>query len=122
MASNQKSPISWDESWSTAFQRFDRLAAECPVVAPVRDVLSEIKDLPEILGLFAIPSMLTLIITPYSCYPDFFSGRRVTVDPGRDSGVTIRYWSGGNDPSPETHNVTVDAAVTEIASLCRKYL
>lgn len=121
MARDSTTPHSWDETWSEALQRFDRHVAYCPAVASVRDVIATLKGMPEVRGLFAVPSMLTLLITPYSCYPDFFDGRRITIDADGDA-VTVRYFRNGFDKLPAKYTFPIDTASSQIAKLCREHL
>ena len=114
----------WNVTWETAFTRFDKLVPDRPQLAAVRDVIASLKDMPEVRGLFIKSTMFTALITPYSCYPDFFDGRQITIDagPDADSPLVVHYLRDGYDKSPANYSFSLDTAATKIASLCRMHL
>ena len=69
-------------------------------------------------GLFAIPSMTTLRISPYSCYPDWFDGRSITVDANGPDAIIIRVATNGHDPQPQRIDCSFADASAAIARLC----
>ena len=116
MAAEKSPPQPWDATWEIAFDRFDKLATDQP------RLIAALKDMPEVRGLFIKSSMFTAFITPYSCYPDFFDGRRITIDVDRNSTVIVRYLRDGFDKSPAEYTFAVEEAATQIAALCREHL
>ena len=122
MAADKAPSQPWDATWQIALARFDKLVVDWLVLASVREVIATLIDMPEIRGLFIKSSMFTAFLTPYSSYPDFFNGRRITIDADGDSAVTVRFLRVGFDQSPSEHTFTVDVAPTQIAALCREHL
>ncbi len=76
-------------------------------------------------GLYAITSMTTLLISPYSRYPDWFDGRHVKIEP-HINGVEICFFSNG--PTLRvmdvdcTYRCTYSEAKNVILTLCRERL
>jgi hypothetical protein len=124
MAGEKPPPDPWNITWETAFTRFDKLVPDRPQLAAVSDVIAQLKVMPEVRGLFIKSSMFTAFITPYSCYPDFFDGRRITIDagPNADSPVAVCYLRDGFDKSPANYSYPVPTAAQNIAALCREHL
>ena len=58
-------------------------------IPPFRDVVAALGASAEASGLTAITSHETLIVSPYTRYPDWFQGRHVRVHPLRDGTVRI---------------------------------
>ncbi len=124
MAGDKPTPDPWNVTWDTALTRFDKLVADRPQLAAVRDVIADLRETPEVRGLFIKSSMFTAFITPYSCYPDFFDGRRITIDAGptADSPLAVRYLRDGFDKSPDEFSLPPSTAANEIAALCKRHL
>ena len=124
MAGNKPPTDPWNVTWETAFTRFDKLVPDRPQLAAVRDVIAELKCMVEVRGLFIKSTMFTALITPYSCYPDFFDGRQITIDagPDADSPLVVHFLRDGYGKSPAIYSFSVTIAATEIAELCRLHL
>jgi len=82
---------------------------------------SELANSPDARGLFAVTSMTTLRISPYTCYPDWLDGRHITID-ADSAGVSIRLASNGHDPEPRRWDCPFADAADLIAALCRDHL
>ena len=81
-------PIAWDTTWKSAVDHFGNLNSDS--MRAMSDLVVTLSHLPDLQGLFAIPSMTTLRISPYSCYPDWFDGRSITVDANGPDAIIIR--------------------------------
>jgi hypothetical protein len=84
-------------------------------------MVSELAHSPQVTGLFAITSMVDLIISPYSTYPDWFDGRHLALKPTSDN-IAILFYRSGTDPSPQKCNASFDNAAHLIASKCCELL
>ncbi len=114
-----KSNTSWDESWRAAVAYYAKLD---PIYfRSILELASELTVAEEIAGLYAITSMTTLLISPYSMYPDWFIGRHVTIEPIRNA-VTIRLFTSGYSPPQKELNCIYVEAKNTVLALCRELL
>lgn len=109
-------PIAWDTTWRSAVDHFGNLNSDS--MRAMSDLVATLSQLPELQGLFAIPSMTTLRISPYSCYPDWLDGRSITVDANGPDTVTIRVATNGHDPQPQRIDCSFADASAALARLC----
>lgn len=113
-------PIAWDTTWQSAVDQFGSLNSDA--MRAMSDLVSALSQLPEMRGLFAIPSMTTLRISPYSRYPDWFDGRYITVDANGPNAVTIRVAANGHDPKPQRFDCSFSDASATLARLCHEQM
>lgn len=79
-----------NESWIRALALYDSLnEVHWKHIRPFRDVVAELGRSAEAAGLTAVTSHETLIISPYTCYPDWFDGRHVRLHPLSNGQVQI---------------------------------
>ena len=109
-------PIAWDTTWKSAVDHFGNLNSDS--MRAMSDLVVTLSHLPDLQGLFAIPSMTTLRISPYSCYPDWFDGRSITVDANGPDAIIIRVATNGHDPQPQRIDCSFADASAAIARLC----
>src|SRR5689334_16071274 len=75
-------PEPTNSRWSSALSTYDRLAAHhWKHIPPFRELVAWISGTREAFGLTAFTSHETLIVSPYSRYPDWFYGRGVRLHP-----------------------------------------
>ena len=110
---------SWDATWRAAVTFFGELDTDA--MRSMSALVSELADSPDVRGLFAVTSMATLRISPYTCYPDWFDGRHITIDASSD-GVSVCLASSGHDPDPRRWTCSFADAPNLIASLCRDHM
>ncbi len=115
-----KQPIAWDATWQSASKHFCNLNSDS--MRAMSCLVTELALMTEIRGLFAMPSITTLRISPYSCYPDWFDGRFVIVDANGPNGVTIHVAANAHDHSPQKIECAFADAPTTIAAFCREHL
>lgn len=108
--------IAWDTTWQSAVDHFGELNSDS--MRAMTQLVATLSQLPEVRGLFAIPSMTTLRISPYSCCPDWFDGRFITVDANGPDAVTIRVATHGHDSKPQRVDCPFADAAAMIARLC----
>lgn len=115
--------IAWDEAWDAALQRYDDLAKnDFAFLIPMRSLVTQLRTAEDLRGLFAITSHATLIISPYSCYPDWFEGRRVVVEAISERKVRATYLRNGWDAKPEIAELNYVEGLAKILDLCRTRL
>jgi hypothetical protein len=79
-----------NESWVKALAVYDDLvAAGWDHIVAFRDLVRALGASTEASGLTAITSHETLIVSPYTRYPDWFEGRHVRVHPLKDGTIRI---------------------------------
>ena len=113
-------PIAWDTTWQSAVDRYEKLNSDS--MRAMSRLIATLASMPEVRGLFAVTSMTTLRISPYSCYPDWFDGRYITVDANGADSVVIRVASNGHDNNPQCVESSFADAPATIAALCRDHL
>ena len=113
-------PIAWDTTWRDAVDHFGNLNSES--MRAMSDLVAALSQLPELRGLFAVPSMTTLRISPYSSYPDWFDGRFITVDTNGPDAVTVRVAANGRDPQPQRVDCSFADAAATLTRLCSEYM
>jgi hypothetical protein len=119
MAIDNTPSKSWDATWKSAallFGGFDNNSMRA-----MSALVGRLAASPDVCGLFAITSMTTLRISPYSCYPDWFDGRHITVDASAE-GFVVRLILNGRDPKQRHWHCTIDEALDVVSNLCREYL
>ena len=106
-------------SWAQALARYDSLVEYgWRHIPPFRQLVSELSRCAEASGLTAVTSHETLIVSPYTRYPDWFEGRHVRVHPLTDGNVRIDKVPQQFDRHPtETWTVPMPAALEKIRSL-----
>ncbi len=68
--------------WDRALERYDDLIRDGWLhLAPMRQLIFELQVAEETRGLTAVTSMDRLLLSPYTCYPDWFEGRHVLIAP-----------------------------------------
>jgi hypothetical protein len=77
-------------SWAKALAVYDWLIENgWPHIPAFRALVVEISRLDETSGLTAVTSHETLIVSPYTAYPDWLEGRHVRLHPLRDGTVRV---------------------------------
>ena len=108
-----------NSSWDEALSLYDSL--EGPGwrhIPPFRDLVAAIGHLPEASGLTAITSHETLIVSPYTRYPDWFEGRHLRLHPLPDGRIRIDRFPERFDRRPaETWTLPLEEARERVASL-----
>ena len=106
-------------SWEKALALYDSLVEPgWRHIPPFRELVSELSRCAEAAGLTAVTSHETLIVSPYTCYPDWFEGRHVRVHPLVDGSVRIDKVPEPFDPSrTETWTVPMPAALEKVRGL-----
>ena len=118
-----RTPPAWDESWQLALSRYEaRVADGFHRLNCLLRVVRQLHSAQEIRGLFAITSHDDLLISPYSCYPDWFNGRRIDAAALPSHHVRVRFAQNCYDPHPEVCELHPDDAVDIILRLCRDRL
>ena len=109
----------WESTWCYAIEHYAKLNGD--TMSRMHRIVSELAESPKVTGLFAITSMVDLVISPYSTYPDWFDGRHLTLKPSSHN-IAILFYRSGTDPSPQTCNASFDDAADLIASKCWELL
>ena len=78
-----------NDSWVQALAVYDDLVAAGWDIIAFRDLVRALGASTEASGLTAITSHETLIISPYTRYPDWFEGRHVRVHRLKDGTIRI---------------------------------
>jgi hypothetical protein len=77
-------------SWHEALARYDSLVgAGWEHIPGFRALVLDLGSSAEAAGLTAVTSQDALVISPYTCAPDWFEGRHVRLRPLIDGGVRI---------------------------------
>jgi hypothetical protein len=110
---------STNASWVHALARYDSLVEHGWRHIPLfRELVAELSRCSEASGLTAVMSHETLIVSPYTRYPDWFEGRHVRVHPLVDGSVRIDKVPQQFDRHPtETWTVPVQVALEKIRGL-----
>lgn len=108
-----------NSSWSKALSRYDSLRGPgWRHIPPFRELVAAIGRLPEASGLTAITSHETLLVSPYTRYPDWFEGRHLRLHPLVDGRIRIDLFPACIDQQPaETWTLSLEEARERIASL-----
>lgn len=115
--------VPWDEAWEFALRRLDDLCTTAfPFLVPMRNLVAQLQTADDLRGLFAITSHATLIISPYSHYPDWFNGRRVVIEAKSANIVRVTYLRNGWDTEPDAVESTYEDSLPRILNLCRTRL
>jgi len=106
-------------SWRTALAFYDSLAGPNWAHIPgFRKLLWTVSRSPSAAGLTAVTSHETLIVSPYSRYPDWFEGRHLRLHPLTDGSVRIDNCPERFDRRPaETWTVSLEAAADQTLRL-----
>ena len=98
-----------NESWSHALALYDSLQRpHWQHIRAFRDLVAELAQSVEAAGLTAVTSHATLIVSPYTCYPDWFDGRLVRLDPLFNGQVEIsRHLDGLNRRPVESWTLSI---------------
>ena len=79
-----------NESWERALALYDSLSGENWRYIPAfRGLVAVLAESKEAAGLTAVTSHATLIVSPYTTYPDWFDGRHVELHPLSDGMVRL---------------------------------
>jgi len=108
-----------NESWTETLALYDRLVdVGWRHIPPFREVVRALSTSEEASGLTAVTSHETLILSPYTRYPDWFEGRHVRVHPLSDGTIRIDRVPQRFDRHPtETWTVPLPEALTRIRVL-----
>jgi hypothetical protein len=109
------------DSWTEALALYDRLVeAGWQHIRPFRQLVSELSLSDEASGLTAVTSHETLIVSPYTRYPDWFEGRHVRVLPLTNGTIRIdRVPKRFDRHATETWTVPLEEAQARIKALIR---
>lgn len=93
-----------NDSWKAALATYESLEEHgWRHIKRFRQLVEEISRSPYAAGLNAVTSQGTLIISPYSCFPDWLKGRHVRLQQLNDGRVCIdRFWGEHDRRSNET--------------------
>jgi hypothetical protein len=108
-----------DESWTKALALYDGLVeAGWSHIQPFRELVRALSVASEASGLTAVTSHETLILSPYTRYPDWFEGRHVRVHPLKDGTIRIDHVPQRFDRHPtETWTLPLREAEARIQAL-----
>jgi hypothetical protein len=108
-----------NESWTNALALYASLTGErWSYIAAFRDLVERIAQSKEALGLTAVTSHATLIVSPYTCYPDWFDGRHVELEPLSDGTVRVsRHHARFDGHSPEMWTLSLPDAQAKALAL-----
>jgi len=108
-----------NESWIRALTLYDGLVeAGWKHILPFRELARALSTSKEASGLTAVTSHETLILSPYTRYPDWFEGRHVRVHPMTDGTIRIDRKPQQFDGNPtQTWTVPLQEAEALIRSL-----
>lgn len=108
-----------NSSWGEALALYDSLdGAAWRHIPEFRKLVAKISGSPAASGLTAITSHETLIISPYTQYPDWFEGRHLRLHPLRDGRVRIDRFPERFDRRPaETWTLPLEEAREKVADL-----
>jgi|GEM_PF-6863349 len=77
-------------SWTRAIETYDSLVEQgWHHISAFRELVAEISKCAEASGLTAVTSHETLIVSPYTCYPDWFDGRHIRLHPLANGSVRL---------------------------------
>jgi hypothetical protein len=98
--------------WTRAIALYDSLIeAGWHHIRPFRELVRALGNSAEALGLTAVTSHETLIVSPYTRYPDWFEGRHVRVHPLKDGTIRVDRVPQQYDRHPtETWTLSLDDA------------
>jgi hypothetical protein len=101
-----------NDSWRGALALYDSLVGpQWQHIRRFRELVAAIGRCSEASGLTAVTSHETLMISPYTCYPDWFDGRHVRLHPMPNG--TVRVYKFPEQPNrhpAETWTVPLDEA------------
>jgi hypothetical protein len=106
-------------SWAQALALYDSLMEHGWRHIPAfRQLVSDLSSCAEASGLTAVTSHETLIVSPYTRYPDWFEGRHVRVHPLVDGNVRLDKVPQQFDLHPtETWTVPLEQALKKVRDL-----
>ena len=110
---------SWEDTWLAALALYDSLIGHgWHHIKAFRELVATLGRCEEARGLTAVTSHETLLISPYTRYPDWFDGRHIRVHPLRDGSVRIDRVPQRFDLQPtETWTVALDQAQRKLLEL-----
>lgn len=120
MSESQKKKIAWDETWQAALTWYAELADGNANSLNMRQLVEALMSDPDLAGLFAHTTTAALFISPYSIYPDWAEGRRVSLQARGQDVVRVQLNSGCGEP--ETWDVEFSTAAELVKRLCSKNL
>ena len=81
------------DSCARALDLYDSLRqAHWSHIPAFRDLVGELGRSAEAAGLTAVTSHETLLVSPYTTYPDWFDGRHIRLHPLPDGQVRVSRW------------------------------
>jgi len=101
-----------NDSWRQVIAMYDSLVdPQWQYIRRFRDLIAAIGRSAEATGLTAVTSHETLMISPYTRYPDWFEGRHLRLHPMSDGTVRVHKFPGQFDRHPaETWTVSLAEA------------
>lgn len=120
MSESQKKKTAWDETWRAAHQWYKELATDSTNSLRMSELVEKLLASPDLAGLFAHTTAATLVISPYSVYPDWAEGRRISLQARGQDIVRVELNSGSSEP--ETWDVEFSTAAELITRLSSKNL
>jgi hypothetical protein len=107
------------DNWTEALALYDRLVESgWRHIPPFRELVRALSLSEEAAGLTAVTSHETLIVSPYTRYPDWFEGRHIRVHPLTDGTIRIDRVPQRFDRHPtETWTVPLEEAEARIKGL-----
>jgi hypothetical protein len=108
-----------NESWRQVLSLYDDLdGPSWKHIKSFRELVAKLGSSPQASGLTAVKSHETLLISPYSQYPDWFEGRNLRVIPRPDGQVEVIRSHGRFDSRPsENWILGIDDACETILRL-----
>jgi hypothetical protein len=108
-----------NDSWKEAVALYDSLIESgWQHIRPFRELVQALANSGEASGLTALTSHETLIISPYTRYPDWFEGRHVRVHPLKDGTIRIDRVPQRYDRHPtETWTLPLECAPAHLPAL-----
>jgi hypothetical protein len=106
-----------NDSWVRALALYDSLQqSHWDHIPPFRELVAELGRSAEAAGLTAVTSHATLLVSPYTRYPDWFDGRHVRIHPLSNGHVRISRHPERFDRQP-TESWTLPLADVRIKAL-----
>ena len=120
MSNPERKKIAWDETWNAAYGWYSELASGSVNSMKMKNLVEKLMSAPDLAGLFAHTTAASLVISPYSIYPDWAEGRRISLQARGENVVRVQLNALGGEP--ETWDVEFSTAAELVKRLCSKNL
>ena len=90
MSNPERKKIAWDETWNAAYGWYSELASGSVNSMKMKNLVEKLMSAPDLAGLFAHTTAASLVISPYSIYPDWAEGRRISLQARGENVVRVQ--------------------------------